>query len=46
VFETIDFLSTITMAGIFTLLVVMNRRAAHEEEQERSGFAEAPADKR
>jgi hypothetical protein len=46
VFETIAFLSTVTMAGIFTLLVVMNRRAAQEEEQERSGLTEAPADKR
>jgi hypothetical protein len=46
VFETIAFLSTVTMAGIFTLLVMMNRRAAQEEERERSGFAEAPPDRR
>ena len=32
-FETIAFLSTVTMAGIFTFLVVMNRRAAAAEEE-------------
>jgi len=35
VFETIAFLSTVTMAGIFTFLVVMNRRAAQEEKDDR-----------
>ena len=34
-FETIAFLSTVTMAGIFTFLVVMNRRAAQEEKDDR-----------
>jgi hypothetical protein len=34
VFETIAFLSTLTMAGIFTFLVLMNRRAAQEEKDE------------
>jgi hypothetical protein len=34
VFETIAFLSTLMMAGIFTFLFVMNRRAADEEKNE------------
>lgn len=34
VFETIAFLSTVTMAGIFTFLVVMHRRAVDEEKNE------------
>jgi hypothetical protein len=33
VFETMAFLSTVTMLGIFTFLLVMNRRAAAEEEE-------------
>jgi hypothetical protein len=36
VFETIAFLSTVTMAGIFTFLVVMHRRAGHDEENHES----------
>ena len=34
VFETIAFLSTLMMAGIFTFLVVMHRRAGDEENNE------------
>ena len=33
-FETIAFLSTLMMAGIFTFLLLMNRRAAHEDKNE------------
>ncbi len=32
-FETMAFLSTVTMAGIFTFLIVMNRKAAADEEK-------------
>ncbi len=33
-FETIAFLSTVMMAGIFTFLVVMHRKAADEDNNE------------
>ena len=35
VFETIAFLSTLMFAGVFTLLFVMNRRAANEDNDQR-----------
>ena len=36
VFETFAVVSTLVFAGIFTLLVIMNRRAAAEENNEKS----------
>jgi hypothetical protein len=35
-FETFAVVSTLVFAGIFTLLVVMNRRAAAEEHPDKS----------
>jgi hypothetical protein len=35
-FETFAVVSTLVFAGIFTLLIVMNRRAAAEEQNNKS----------